>query len=123
MVTWLQDCRCWVHGLAAHLIAGQLQGGCLSTTADTVLPACCPCLVVLPWPPPRRNPSISTTLVGMASSAVVQANVQAVLQALGCDPNGAADTAAAEKAALAEVERILAPVKNISWASGKPENN
>ena len=59
----------------------------------------------------------------MASSAVVQANVQAVLQALGCDPNGAADAAAAEKAALAEVERILAPVKNISWASGKPENN
>lgn len=69
-----------------------------------------------------RNPCISTTLVGMASSAVVHANMQAVLQALQCDPSSPAD-AAAEKAALAEVERILAPVKNISWTSGKPENN
>jgi L-galactose dehydrogenase len=69
-----------------------------------------------------RNPSIATTLVGMASTAVVRANVQAVLQALGCDPNSTAD-AAAEKAALSEVERILAPVKNITWQSGKPENN
>lgn len=69
-----------------------------------------------------RNPSISTTLVGMARSAVVHANVQAVLQALGCDPVSTAD-AAAEKAALSEVERILAPVKNITWPSGKPENN
>jgi hypothetical protein len=58
----------------------------------------------------------------MASSAVVHANVQAVLQALGCDPVSTAD-AAAEKAALSEVERILAPVKNITWPSGKPENN
>jgi L-galactose dehydrogenase len=68
-----------------------------------------------------RNPSISTTLVGMASSSVVQANVQAVLQALGVDPSSPAD-AAAEKAAFAEVERILAPVKNITWPSGRPDN-
>lgn len=58
----------------------------------------------------------------MASNAVVHANIQAVLQALHCDPSNPADTAA-ENAALAEVERILAPVKNITWVSGKPENN
>ena len=69
-----------------------------------------------------RNPSISTTLVGMASSAVVAANVQAVQQALGVDPNSTGSSAA-EAAALSEVERILAPVKNITWQSGKAENN
>jgi hypothetical protein len=58
----------------------------------------------------------------MASNAVVHANIQAVLHALQCDPSSQADTAA-ESAALAEVERILAPVKNITWASGKAENN
>jgi len=58
----------------------------------------------------------------MASSAVVQSNVSAVLQALGVEP-GSTPNAGAEQAALAEVSRILAPVKNISWASGKPENN
>lgn len=60
----------------------------------------------------------------MASSAVVQANVHSVLQALQGDPSSDSQgNAAAEKAALAEVERILAPVKNITWPSGKPENN
>jgi hypothetical protein len=58
----------------------------------------------------------------MASSAVVQFNVQAVLQALDVTPVSP-QQAAAEKAALQEVERILDPVKNISWPSGKPENN
>lgn len=59
----------------------------------------------------------------MASSSVVHANVQAVLQALGCSNSVSTADAAAEKAALSEVHRILAPVKNITWASGKPENN
>jgi hypothetical protein len=68
-----------------------------------------------------RNPSISTTLVGMCSSDVVRANVTAVLQALGAE---AVDSSSArqEKKALEEVERILAPVKDLAWASGKPEN-
>jgi hypothetical protein len=68
-----------------------------------------------------RNPSISTTLVGMCSSDVVRANVTAVLQALGAE---AVDSSSArqEKKALEEVERILAPVKGLTWASGRPEN-
>jgi hypothetical protein len=57
----------------------------------------------------------------MCSSDVVRANVTAVLQALGAE---AADssTARQEQKALQEVERILAPVKDLTWASGKPEN-
>jgi hypothetical protein len=58
----------------------------------------------------------------MASSSVVQANVAAVLQALGCE-EVAPEAAAAERAALAEVERILGPVKDVTWASGRTENN
>jgi hypothetical protein len=57
----------------------------------------------------------------MCSSAVVRANVSSVLQALGAE---AVDSSSArqEKKALEEVERILAPVKDLMWASGKPEN-
>ncbi|KAF6257021.1 NADP-dependent oxidoreductase domain-containing protein [Scenedesmus sp. NREL 46B-D3] len=68
-----------------------------------------------------KNPSISTTLVGMCSSGVVRANVTAVLQALGAE---AADSSSVrqERKALEEVERIMAPVKGLTWASGRPEN-
>ncbi|WIA18414.1 hypothetical protein OEZ85_009874 [Tetradesmus obliquus] len=68
-----------------------------------------------------KNPSISTTLVGMCSSDVVRTNVSAVLQALGAE---AVDSSSArqEKKALEEVERILAPVKDLTWASGRPES-
>ncbi|WIA38692.1 hypothetical protein OEZ86_001995 [Tetradesmus obliquus] len=68
-----------------------------------------------------KNPSISTTLVGMCSSDVVRTNVTAVLQALGAE---AVDSSSArqEKKALEEVERILAPVKDLTWASGRPES-
>eukprot|EP00878_Enallax_costatus_P011412 GHUV01011915.1.p1 GENE.GHUV01011915.1~~GHUV01011915.1.p1 ORF type:complete len:358 (+),score=83.91 GHUV01011915.1:242-1315(+) len=66
-----------------------------------------------------RNPSISTTLVGMASSEVVHANVQAVLQALDIQPS---EAARAEARVLEEVQRILAPVKDMGWPSGRPEN-
>jgi L-galactose dehydrogenase len=71
-------------------------------------PACC------------RNPSITTTLVGMASTAVVQANVHAVMQKLGYEPD---PTRTLDKAMTREVERILAPVMGVSWPSGRPENN
>lgn len=68
-----------------------------------------------------KNPSISTTLVGMCSSDVVRTNVTAVLQALGAE---AVDSSSArqEKKALEEVERILAPVKDLTWASGRPDS-
>ena len=68
-----------------------------------------------------RNPDISTTLVGMASSEVVGANVDAVLQALGAAEPPPGDAAASARV-MAEVQRILAPVKDISWPSGRPEN-
>jgi hypothetical protein len=58
----------------------------------------------------------------MCSSDVVRANVTAVLQALGAE---AVDSSSArqEGEALEEVERILAPVKDLAWASGRPENH
>jgi hypothetical protein len=43
-----------------------------------------------------------------------------VLQGLGQLP---CPQAAQETAALAEVQRILAPVQGLSWPSGLPENN
>ncbi|GAQ81474.1 D-threo-aldose 1-dehydrogenase [Klebsormidium nitens] len=57
------------------------------------------------------NPFIATTLVGMASPAIVRANVEAVV-------NGALD-----ERLLNEVESVLSPLQNASWPSGKPENN
>ena len=67
-----------------------------------------------------QEPRLASTLVGMASRELVQRNVQAVLQALECAPNPAH---AAEMQTLEEVQRILEPVRNLTWASGLPENN
>lgn len=67
-----------------------------------------------------QEPRIASTLVGMASRALVHQNVEAVLQALECAPNPAN---AAEMQTLEEVQRVLEPVRNMTWASGLPENN
>lgn len=61
-----------------------------------------------------RNPAIATTLVGMCSVQQVRDNVEAVLEA----ERGAMDTAT-----LRAVEAILEPVKDVTWPSGRPENN
>jgi aryl-alcohol dehydrogenase-like predicted oxidoreductase len=53
---------------------------------------------------------IPTTLVGSASAKNLEKNVKWI--ETKCDP-----------AILAGVEKILAPVKNLTWASGRPENN
>lgn len=71
--------------------------------------SCCAC----------RNPNIATTLVGMASSEVVHANVRTVLEALDVQPS---ETAKSEAKVLEEVERILVPVKDLTWPSGRAEN-
>lgn len=57
----------------------------------------------------------------MCSSDVVRTNVSAVLQALGAEAVDSSN-ARQEKKALEEVERILAPVKDLTWASGRPES-
>eukprot|EP00245_Coleochaete_scutata_P006020 TRINITY_DN20127_c0_g1_i1.p1 TRINITY_DN20127_c0_g1~~TRINITY_DN20127_c0_g1_i1.p1 ORF type:complete len:319 (-),score=61.36 TRINITY_DN20127_c0_g1_i1:282-1238(-) len=61
-----------------------------------------------------QNPAISTTLVGMFTPQMVQENVAAVIEAAerGLD-----------KELLEEVAQILQPVKNVTWPSGRPENN
>lgn len=56
------------------------------------------------------NPDVATTLVGMVSPEQVVRNVECIHQPP--DP-----------ALLAEVQRILSPVKNLTWPSGRPENN
>ncbi|CAI6004116.1 unnamed protein product [Closterium sp. NIES-64] len=60
------------------------------------------------------NPAITTTLVGMSTVQQVRENVAAVIEAAerGID-----------EAMLKEVEGILAPHKDTTWASGRPENN
>jgi len=45
-------------------------------------------------------------------------------QALGAaDQKADGQSASSESRAMEEVERILAPVKDVSWPSGKPENS
>jgi L-galactose dehydrogenase len=61
-----------------------------------------------------KNPEISTIVVGMCSVEQVHRNIQAVKD----EKNIAQD-----KETLQEVEAILKPVKNLTWPSGKAENN
>lgn len=65
-------------------------------------------------------PEIATTLVGMPTCDQVAINVTATLQALGVQQNPNAD---AEAAAMSEIRSIVAPVLNMTWPSGRPENN
>ena len=53
---------------------------------------------------------IPTTLVGTANPANIEKNVRWVEEPL-------------DEALLAEVQRILAPIHNWTWPSGKAENN
>lgn len=57
-----------------------------------------------------RNGDVASTLVGMRTEAEVRAN----LRTLASDGDGAV---------LAAVREILAPVQDLEWPSGLPENN
>lgn len=63
-----------------------------------------------------RNPNIPTTLVGMISVKEVRENVKTAMEV----EQGLADI---DEALLQQVEQILQPVKNMTWPSGRPENN
>lgn len=54
-------------------------------------------------------PGVHSTIVGLATSAEVRANVAA--SAVAPDPE-----------LLSGVRALLAPVRNVTWASGRPEN-
>ena len=56
------------------------------------------------------NPSIHTNVVGTASSQRVLENIRCAEERL-------------DEELLAEVLRILEPVHNVTWSSGRPENN
>jgi L-galactose dehydrogenase len=56
------------------------------------------------------KPQIATTLVGMASEAQVRQNVACIAEP-------------PETPLLTEVQAILAPIRNQTWPSGRPENN
>jgi L-galactose dehydrogenase len=56
------------------------------------------------------NPQIATTLVGTSSPTHITNNVRWASEPL-------------DEGLLAEVLRILAPIHNQTWASGRPENN
>lgn len=64
-----------------------------------------------------RQEGVASTLVGMATVQEVEENVQAALESL----NG--DMMQAEVDIEKELINILAPVKNVTWPSGRPENN
>jgi L-galactose dehydrogenase len=57
-----------------------------------------------------RRPAITTTIVGMRSRAEVEANIAALDLQI---PDGL----------LARIETLVAPVKNMMWFEGRPENN
>ncbi|CAM6117508.1 unnamed protein product [Calypogeia fissa] len=65
-----------------------------------------------------NNPEIATTVVGMCSVEQVHRNIQAVKEMLDNKGYDGLD-----KEMLEEVETILHPVKNITWHSGREENN
>jgi L-galactose dehydrogenase len=56
------------------------------------------------------NPSIATTLVGTASPENIEKNIRWVEEPI-------------DEELLAEVLHILEPVHNMTWPSGRPENN
>uniref|UniRef100_A0A7S0WRT9 NADP-dependent oxidoreductase domain-containing protein n=1 Tax=Chlamydomonas leiostraca TaxID=1034604 RepID=A0A7S0WRT9_9CHLO len=66
------------------------------------------------------HPRVASTLVGMVTPEEVAQNVEAVSRALGVvdDPHAELDAQV-----LAEVQQILAPVHNVTWPSGRPDNN
>ncbi|GAB4819507.1 hypothetical protein N2152v2_006553 [Parachlorella kessleri] len=67
-----------------------------------------------------KNEDIATTLVGLCTPEQVNENVESVLQALGLVPNPQQQL---EQEVLQEVEQILQPVRDMTWPSGRPENN
>lgn len=67
-----------------------------------------------------RHPGVATTLVGICGVAQVHENCDAALQSLGLAPD---PDAAAEEKAMEGVAAALAPVQNLTWPSGRPENN
>lgn len=50
----------------------------------------------------------------------VQSNVQAAKEALGLVQS---ETQSEEEKVLNEVQKILQPIKNMTWPSGRPENS
>ena len=63
-----------------------------------------------------QNTSIASTLVGMHTPELVEANVATAKEALGVV---VCDNLAAEQMTLQAIETILKPVLNMSWPSGK----
>jgi len=56
------------------------------------------------------HPYVSSTLVGMSNAAEVTSNLRALEE---CFPS----------ALLADVDKIVEPVKNMAWRTGRPENH
>lgn len=67
-----------------------------------------------------RNESIATTLVGMSEPEEVRANVRATLGALGL---GEGLSPELETELSSKVLGELADVRDVTWPSGRPENN
>ncbi len=57
-----------------------------------------------------EHPYVATTLVGMSRPDHVERNVEGIMKPI--DPE-----------LLAEIRAVVAPVANITWPSGRPENN
>lgn len=55
-------------------------------------------------------PIVSSTLVGMHSRELLRKNIEAVQQSM-------------DEKVLQELKQILSPVHNVTWLSGKIENN
>jgi len=76
-----------------------------------------------------KNPDIATTLVGMSTCDIVRSNIATTLEALNLSQQqseGLAEHSSQQRKAesvLQEVQRILAPVKDVTWPSGRQENN
>ena len=57
-----------------------------------------------------REPGVATTLIGTADPRELELNLQWVAEPL-------------DEELLTLVQRMLAPIHNVTWTTGRPENN
>jgi len=91
-----------------HLAPAETKAACARAVAHCISKGANPAQLAVQFS--LAQPEIATTLIGTADPAEVAQNVSWLDRPI-------------DEELLAEVQAILAPVHNLSWPSGRPENN